>query len=74
MEPGDVGDGDDRYGGGLELVGDGDDLVLGHTGSWIGYGSALLMQPSTGVAVAVTCNIEGVDAETLAQDTFDIWT
>lgn len=73
MEPGDVGDGDDRYGGGLALVGEGDDLVLGHTGSWIGYGSALVMQPSTGVAVAVTCNIDGVDAETLAQDTFDIW-
>lgn len=71
--PGSVADGDDRYGGGLELIGNGDNLILRHGGSWIGYGSALVMKPSAGLAVAVACNIDGVDAESLAAETFGIW-
>lgn len=71
--PGSVADGDDSYGGGLELIGNDDDLILRHGGSWIGYGSALVMKPSAGLAVAVACNIDGVDAEGLAAATLEIW-
>ncbi len=71
--PGPVADGENEYGGGLELVGSGDAFTLGHGGSWIGYGSALVMQPATDTAVAVTCNIDGVDAEGLAASTLAIW-
>lgn len=73
ITPGPVADGDDRYGGGIEIVGDGDDLLLQHGGSWIGYSSALVMRPASGVAVAVACNIDGIDAENLAESTLDIW-
>lgn len=72
--PGPVDDGADAYGGGLELIGEDDALTFGHGGSWIGYGSALVMQPSTSIAVAVTCNIDGVDAEGLVASTLAIWT
>lgn len=71
--PGPVADGDDRYAGGLEVIGDGDDLTLRHGGSWIGYGSALTIRPSTGVAVAVACNLDGIDAEGLAETIYSAW-
>ena len=63
-------DGDDEYGFGL-VVGDG---TLSHSGSWIGYSSALVMQPEEALAVAVACNVDRLDAESLAFDVLDVWT
>ena len=73
LAPGSVADEAGEYGGGIEIIGSGDEQILRHGGSWIGYGSAIVMQPSEGRAVAVTCNIDGVEAEGLAASTFDIW-
>ena len=74
LTPGPVADADGtRYGGGLEL-GDGErGPVLGHGGSWIGYSAAIAMEPASGVAVAVACNIDGDDAESRAAEILDLW-
>lgn len=74
IEPGPVADGAVEYGGGLE-IGDSAEggLRLGHGGSWIGYGSAITMVPEEGLAVAVTCNIDGIDAESRADEVLAIW-
>ena len=57
------------YGFGVS-VGDG---MVAHAGSWLGYSSWLGIRPAEGVAVAVACNIDGLDAEALGLDVLDIW-
>ena len=61
------------YGGGLELHETPDGLVLAHGGSWYGYSAAIQMHPDSGLAVAVLCNIDDLDAEDLAQQVAAIW-
>jgi hypothetical protein len=48
--------------------------MVTHAGSWLGYSSWLGMRPSEGVAVALACNIDGLDAETLGLDVLEVWT
>ncbi|MCD9625650.1 serine hydrolase domain-containing protein [Rhabdothermincola salaria] len=74
LSPGPLADEDGtRYGGGLELT-DGDrGPVISHGGSWIGYSSAITMEPASGVAVAVTCNVDSDDAESRAAEVLDLW-
>lgn len=65
LAPGPVPDDDGTaYAGGIEVHPDG---TLRHGGSWIGYSSALLMDPAEATAVAVSCNIDLFDAEGLAE-------
>jgi CubicO group peptidase (beta-lactamase class C family) len=75
IEPGPVADGDGEYGGGLEISKDDrGDVRLAHGGSWIGYGSAIAMDPNEGVAAVVTCNIDGIDAEDRVDELMAVWT
>jgi CubicO group peptidase (beta-lactamase class C family) len=71
LSTGDVEDDDGTgYGFGVS-VGNG---MVTHAGSWLGYSSWLGMRPSEGVAVALACNIDGLDAETLGLDVLEVWT
>lgn len=38
-----------------------------------GYSSALVIDPTQGLAVAVTCNIDGFDAEDRADVVLEVW-
>lgn len=71
--PGPLADGPDGYAGGLQVSEVGGATRLGHPGSWIGYGSALVMEPEAGVGVAVACNIDGIDAWDRAEEVLEVW-
>jgi CubicO group peptidase (beta-lactamase class C family) len=61
------------YGGGIGLDEIDGELVLLHGGSWLGYASYLEVRPSEQLAVAVACNGDDIDAETLGADVADAW-
>lgn len=69
LQPGMVSDDETDYAFGLTVDGG----MLTHGGSWTGYSSVLTIRPDDGVAVAVTCNIDGLDAEGLGAEVVDIW-
>jgi CubicO group peptidase (beta-lactamase class C family) len=58
------------YGAGIDRAPDGS---IGHTGSWLGFVSALTVSEDRLTSVAVTCNLDEVDVETLADDLREIW-
>ncbi len=64
-----TGDGGE-YGAGIERAVDGS---IGHTGAWLGFVSALTVSEDRRTSVAVTCNLDEVDVETLADDLRQIW-
>jgi CubicO group peptidase (beta-lactamase class C family) len=71
LSAGDVADEDGTsYGFGIS-VGNG---IVSHAGSWIGYSSYLGIRPADEVAVAISCNIDELDAEGLGIAVLDIWT
>ena len=75
LAPGPVPDTDGTgYGGGIILAEESGEQILVHSGAWIGTSAALQVQPADGVAVAVLCNIDDLDAQSLAQSVIDIWT
>ncbi len=47
--------------------------MIAHGGSWIGYASALTIDVDAEVAVAVTCNRDGDDAESRAEQVLGVW-
>lgn len=74
VEPGPLTDVDGvGYAGGIEVVETQHGVLLRHGGSWIGYSSALVIDPTQGLAVAVTCNIDGFDAEDRADVVLEVW-
>lgn len=71
LEPGEVDDNGSEYAFGIGVEDGGN--ILAHAGSWIGYSSALTMQPSAEVAVAVSCNIDDIDADELSRQVLAVW-
>lgn len=69
LQPGEVADDGTDYAFGLTV----DDSMISHSGSWIGYGSYLVIHPDAGTAVAISCNIDGFDADSLGDALLDIW-
>ncbi len=70
LSAGDIDDDDGTgYGFGVSVGGG----MVSHAGSWLGYSSWLGIRPADGVAVAVACNIDELDAEGLGLDVVDIW-
>ena len=69
--PGPVPDDGVGYGGGLSIDEVDDGLLLSHAGSWIGVASSLQMLPDAGLAVAVLCNGDDIDADGLATELLD---
>ncbi len=61
------------YGGGVVLDHSAGGLVLSHSGAWIGYSSALIVEPPEDLAVAVACNVDDLDAEALADAVHTVW-
>jgi CubicO group peptidase (beta-lactamase class C family) len=71
LQPGPVADGGSAYAFGIGLEEDGE--LLTHAGSWIGYSSSLAVRPADDLAVAVACNIDLLDADSLVASVMDIW-
>ena len=69
--PGPVLDGGVGYGGGLAIDEVDDGLLLSHAGSWVGVASSLQMLPDAGLAVAVLCNGDDIDADGMASELLD---
>jgi CubicO group peptidase (beta-lactamase class C family) len=69
--PGPVLDDGVGYGGGLGIDEVDDGLLLAHAGSWIGVASSLQMLPDAGLAVAVLCNGDDIDADGMASELLD---
>lgn len=69
LQPGEVSDDDTDYAFGLTV----DDGQISHSGSWIGYGAYLVIQPDAEAAVAISCNIDGFDTDSLGDALLDIW-
>jgi len=59
-----------EYGAGIDRAPDGS---IGHTGAWLGFVSALTISADRTTSVAVTCNLDEVDVETIADDIRAIW-
>lgn len=59
-----------EYGAGVDRAPDGS---IGHTGSWLGFVSALTITDDRLTSVAVTCNLDEVDVEGLADRLLEIW-
>lgn len=71
LEPGKVDDDGSQYAFGIGIEDGGN--ILAHAGSWIGYSSALTIEPSADVAVAVSCNIDDIDADELSREVLAVW-
>lgn len=69
--PGPVLDDGVGYGGGLGIDEVDDGLLLAHAGSWVGVASSLQMLPDAGLAVAVLCNGDEIDADGMASELLD---
>ena len=69
LQPGSVSDDGTDYAFGVS-VGNG---LISHSGSWIGYSSYLAIRPDAGTAVAISCNIDEFDADSLGNALLDIW-
>ena len=69
--PGPVLDDGVGYGGGLAIDEVDDGLLLSHAGSWVGVASSLQMLPDAGLAVAVLCNGDDIDADGMASELLD---
>lgn len=65
-EPG----GADRYGAGIYLLGNG---MLDHDGAWGGFVSAFRVSRDRNTSLAVSCNTDKQDPETLADSLARIW-
>lgn len=59
-----------EYGAGIDRASDGS---IGHTGSWLGFVSALTVSADRTTSVAVTCNLDEIDVEGLADELRSIW-
>jgi CubicO group peptidase (beta-lactamase class C family) len=72
--PGPVPDEDGAgYGGGLVLLDIDGEPLLFHSGAWVGVSSYLLVQPADRLAVAVACNVDDLDAESLGDAVAAVW-
>ncbi|GAA0356963.1 hypothetical protein GCM10009092_21490 [Bowmanella denitrificans] len=56
------------YGYGIWVLGDGDDVSYEHNGAWGGYRSVYSRSPSSGMSIAIFCNIDDVDIYSLLQE------
>lgn len=75
LTPGPIPDDDgSEYGGGIGLYQIDGQQVLYHGGAWIGVASYLQVQPADGLAVALTCNVDDLDAEALGDEVVQVWT
>ncbi|KAA0235546.1 MAG: D-aminopeptidase [Acidimicrobiales bacterium] len=61
------------YAAGLIVEGEGDELIVAHDGSWLGYSSSLLVAPAQELAVVVLCNIDEAFTDGFASAVFDLW-
>lgn len=66
-EPG----GADRYGAGIYLMGNG---TLDHDGSWAGFVTAFRVSKDRRTSVAISCNTDKQDPESLADSLWQLWT
>lgn len=74
LEPGPVpADDGAAYAGGIERLRTDEGELLLHSGSWLGYSAALVVDPGAELATAVLCNIDELDAEGLSIDVLDTW-
>lgn len=69
LQPGEVPDDGTDYAFGLTV----NDGLISHSGSWIGYGSYLVIRPKAEAAVAISCNIDGFETDPLGDALLDIW-
>ncbi len=66
-EPG----GADRYGAGIYVMGNG---TLDHDGSWAGFVTAFRVSKDRRTSVAISCNTDKQDPESLADSLWQLWT
>jgi CubicO group peptidase (beta-lactamase class C family) len=74
LEPGPIPDEDGQpYAAGLTLTEIAGEDALTHDGAWLGFSSSLTVLVDEGTSVAVTCNIDDLDAATLAEEALAAW-
>lgn len=62
-----------RYAGGVVLDDFDGSTTVTHDGAWSGFSSSLTIRLEDGLAVAVVCNIDDLDAGELVDEVVDVW-